>query len=182
MEGIIETERLLLRVFEETDLYDVMDIWGDEEVMKHCNGAIPQEQLHKALTAYASCHRINGISVYAVIEKKSGRVVGTAGFKVTKTKDVVELIYHFAKSAWGKGYATEATSACVQFAKTIPWLMKIFASADSKNAGSLKVLEKAGFEYRGMKWFEDTNQEEPYFELIICKRCDSNDKMDSNND
>ncbi|WP_246066931.1 GNAT family N-acetyltransferase [Cytobacillus solani] len=45
--------------------------------------------------------------------------------------------------------------------------MKIYASADPKNTGSLKILEKIGFKYKGMKWFEDTNQEEAYYEIQV---------------
>lgn len=77
------------------------------------------------------------------------------------------MIFHFAKNAWGKGYATEAAAACVHFAKMNPKVMKIYVSADPKNTGSLKILEKIGFKYKGMKWFEDTNQEEAYYEIQV---------------
>jgi len=167
MNVIAETERLQLRVFEKNDVEDAKAFWGNEEVMEHCSGAIPHEHLDKALEAYASCHETKGLSVYAVIEKESGRVVGAAGFNVRTTQETVELIYHFAKSAWGKGYATEAAGACVDFAKKHPRVMNIYASADPKNVGSLKILEKIGFEYKGMKWFDDTNQEEPYYEMNL---------------
>ncbi|WP_059351779.1 GNAT family N-acetyltransferase [Bacillus coahuilensis] len=72
-----------------------------------------------------------------------------------------------SKTSWGKGYATEAASVCVDFAIKNPTVKLIYASADSKYAGSLKILEKIGFEDKGMKWFDDTNQEEPYYELNI---------------
>lgn len=167
MEVIAETERLLLRVFNETDVEDAKAFWGDQEVMEHCLGAIPHDHLHKVLAAYAACHQEKGLSVYAVIEKESNRVIGSAGFNVRTTIESVELLFHFSKTAWGKGYATEAATACVDFAIKNPNLKMIYASAESKNTGSLKILEKVGFEYKGMKWFDDTNKEEPYYELNI---------------
>lgn len=167
MEVIAETERLLLRVFKEMDVEDAKAFWGDQEVMEHCLGAIPHDHLHKALAAYAACHKEKGLSIYAVIEKESSRVIGAAGFNVRTTIESIELLYHFSKTAWGKGYATEAAAACVDFAIKNPTVKMIYASADSKNAGSLKILEKVGFEYKGMKWFDDTNQEEPYYELNL---------------
>ncbi|MFT4412478.1 GNAT family N-acetyltransferase [Fredinandcohnia humi] len=114
MKRIAETERLLLRVFEVEDVDDVKRFWGDDEVMEHCLGAIPHEAIPRVLEAYANCHFEKALSVYAVVEKESGKVIGAAGFNVT---DKVELIYHYAKEVWGKGYATEAANACVNVAK-----------------------------------------------------------------
>ncbi|WP_273122459.1 GNAT family N-acetyltransferase [Bacillus weihaiensis] len=167
MEVIAETDRLLLRVFKETDVEAAMAFWGNQEVMEHCLGAIPHNHLHKALAAYATCQKEKGLSMYAVVEKESNRVIGAAGFNVRISSESVELLYHFAKVAWGKGYATEAAAACVKFAIENAKVKKIYASADKGNAGSLKILEKIGFENKGMKWFDDTKQKEPYFELNV---------------
>lgn len=164
---VAETQRLYLKVYEEGDIDDMKTFWGDQEVMEHCLGAIPHEHLFKVQEAYASCHEVNGLSVYAVVEKESGRVVGAAGFNVKDIQEPVELLYHFAKNVWGKGYATEAATACVEYAKQHPKVKKIYASAAPQNAGSLKILEKIGFDYLGVKWFEDTHQEEPYYEMKI---------------
>lgn len=167
MEVVTETERLMLKVFEKSDVNAMKTFWGDSEVMELCYGAVPHEHLLKVQEAYTGCHDVNGLSVYAVVEKESGNVVGAAGFNLKDIKEPVELIYHFAKSVWGKGYATETAMACVNFAKQHPQVKKIYASAAPNNKGSLKVLETIGFEYKGMKWFDDTNQEEPYYEMII---------------
>lgn len=113
MNVIMDTERLILKVFEETDVEDAKSFWGDQEVMEYCLGATPHDLLGKVLEAYASCHETKGLSVYAVVEKESGRVIGAAGFNVPTTVESVELLFHFAKSAWGKGYASEAAAACV---------------------------------------------------------------------
>ena len=167
MDIVYETERLLLKVFEPTDLEDVKSFWGNEEVMVHCLGAIPQELLPKVISSYTKCHEKMGISVYAVVDKKTMKVIGGAGFNVTTSPESVELLYHFAKESWGKGYATEAASACVQIAKANGKTKTIFASADPQNNTSLKVLEKIGFHYKGLKWTEDTKQNEPYYEMSL---------------
>lgn len=164
---ICETKRLILRNFEQSDAKDVEKFWGDEDVMEHSGGAVPHEFIPKVLASYLKCQTDKGISVYAVEEKESGRVIGAAGFNVRTSSEKVELVYHFAKDAWGKGYATEAARACIDFAKAKGNVGTIYASADLKNPGSLKILEKVGFDYKGMKWFEDTNQEEPYYEMVL---------------
>ena len=43
----------------------------------------------------------------------------------------------------------------------------ITASASPENKGSLQVLEKIGFTFIGMEWFDDTQQEEPCYEYRI---------------
>ncbi|QFF99646.1 N-acetyltransferase [Psychrobacillus glaciei] len=43
--------------------------------------------------------------------------MGSAGFNMTGLVNEVELIYHFSKKSWGKGYVTEAASACLELAK-----------------------------------------------------------------
>jgi [ribosomal protein S5]-alanine N-acetyltransferase len=167
MEIVYETDRLQLRLFEAGDVEDAMSFWGDQEVMAHCAGAIEQNFLPKVLESYQKCHVIKGLSVYAVVEKESGKVIGAAGYNVRDSVDTIELVYHFAKESWGKGYATEAAAACVNLAKQNKKVVKIYASADPLNASSLKILEKVGFHYQGLKWFEDTEQEEPYYEMVI---------------
>ncbi|WP_339149265.1 MULTISPECIES: GNAT family N-acetyltransferase [unclassified Sutcliffiella] len=165
--NVFQTERLTLRVLETIDTRALERIWGDEEVMELCTGATPHEKLPKTIEYYARCQDKKGLSVYAVVEKASGIVIGTAGFNVEEKLEKVELIYHFAKSFWGKGYATEAARACVEIAKANNAVRCVFASADPANKGSLKILEKIGFECKGLKWFDDTSQEEPYYVLIM---------------
>ncbi|MHC0037593.1 GNAT family N-acetyltransferase [Pseudoneobacillus sp. C159] len=167
MKSITETSRLVLRLFEANDVADAMSFWGNEEVMAHCNGAMAEDFLPKVLESYNRCHHVKGLSVYAVEEKETGTVIGAAGFNVRDSLDSIELIYHFAKDSWGKGYATEAAAACVQLAKGNSDVKMIYASADPNNAGSLKILEKIGFLNCGLKWFDDTQQEEPYYEMVL---------------
>lgn len=169
MKIISETKRLILKVFEIADLVDTKTFWGNDEVMQRCSGATPHDFLPRVIDSYFKCHEEKGLSVYAVVEKESGKVIGAAGFNLRTSTETVELIYHFAKESWGKGYATEAATECVNIAKANGNVKTIFASADPLNADSLKILEKIGFTYQGLKWFEDTEQEEPYYEMDLLR-------------
>lgn len=169
MGKLIETERLFLRVFSPEDLEAAKTFWGDAEVMKESGGAASPEVLPVILDGYRKCHDERGLSVYAVVEKSSGTVIGAAGFNIAYSVQDIELIYHFSRASWGKGYATEAAKACLELAQTHGNVKKLHASADPENQNSTKILEKIGFIYQGMKWFDDTNQEEPYYEFDIVK-------------
>jgi len=80
----------------------------------------------------------------------------------------ISLVYfYFAKAYWGKGYAAEASRACIKHAKDNLNINKIIASVDPSHSTSQRVLEKLGFQYKGMKWFEETKQEDLYYELLL---------------
>ncbi|MGE8203364.1 GNAT family N-acetyltransferase [Heyndrickxia sp. NPDC080065] len=167
MEIVFETERLYLCVFNDSYLNSVEEFWGDEEVMALCNGASSKDVILRVINGYRRCHEANSLSVYAVKEKESNEIIGAAGFNITDTLNHVELIYHFSKKSWRKGFATEAANACLELAKNHGGVKLISASADPQNMGSLKILEKIGFTYKGMKWFDDTKQEEPYYQYQL---------------
>lgn len=168
METVVyETSRLYVCVLDESHLSALQEIWGDEEVMALCNGATPHHLLLGPLNGYRKCHEVNGLSVYALKNKQTGEIIGTAGFNITGPLEEIELIYHFNKKFWGQGFATEAATACLELAKRHGAVKKVIASADMENIGSLKILEKIGFTYKGVKWFDDTQQEEPFYEYEL---------------
>ena len=167
MKTIYDTGRIMLRAFEDTDAEAAKKFWGDEEVMRYCLGATPHDKLPLILKAYRECHEAKGLSVYAVVEKETGTVMGACGFNVSGEIQEVELIYHFAKSSWGKGYATEAAKACLEIARGNSGVKRIHASVDPNNLDSHKILEKIGFVYAGKEWFEDTAQEESVYEIRL---------------
>ena len=82
---------------------------------------------------------------------RSARRAGppSAGAASTRTRSTgaggVEVGYFFAPAAWGKGYATELTRFCLEIARRRFRLPLVTAFAHPDNAGSRRVLEKAGF-------------------------------------
>lgn len=162
-----ETDRLLLRTLKTEDLDSVLDFWGNEEVMKYCGGAGSREREQKAIAFYINIQNEKGFSPFLVSLKENSEVIGACGFNPTENDYEIELIYHFAQKYWGKGYATEAANACINYVRENLKIQKIIASIDPNNNVSKKILGKLGFEFMGMKWFEDTKEEEPYFEMKV---------------
>ncbi|MCT4619858.1 MAG: GNAT family N-acetyltransferase [Marinisporobacter sp.] len=164
---VFETDRLLLRTLKHEDLDFVMNFWGNEEVMKYCGNNGSREREQKAIEFYIKLQKEKGFSTYAVILKENSEVIGACGFNPTKDDHKIELIYHFAIKYWGKGFATEAANACINYARENLKINKIIASIHPRNLVSKKVLEKLGFKFICMNWSEVTKQKEPYFELSI---------------
>ena len=163
-----ETERLLLRTFRLEDIDEVMKFWGNAEVMKYCYGAGSRERVEKSISHYAQNHEIRGFSVYIVIIMETGEIIGACGYNSTKNADEIELIYHYKKESWGKGYATEAAKACIKYAsENCKNINKITASVDPRHNASMKILEKLGFKYSHSEYCDKTKQNEPYYEIIL---------------
>jgi RimJ/RimL family protein N-acetyltransferase len=63
----------------------------------------------------------------------------------------IEIGYILKRSAWGKGYATEATDRLLKFAFEETPLEELVATTDPENTASQRVLEKCGLLYEGMR-------------------------------
>jgi ribosomal-protein-alanine N-acetyltransferase len=146
-----ETDRLRLRAFAPDDLDDLYAVFGDREVMKYISGGKPRtkDATRKGLLRSIAGWRERGFGLWAVAEKKSNRVVGYCGLMYLEDTPDVELAYGLAKSAWGKGFATEAARVALQFGLAELKLRRIVAVVNPRNTASQRVLEKLGMKYTG---------------------------------
>jgi RimJ/RimL family protein N-acetyltransferase len=153
MRVFLETERLLLRRFTESDVANLHELDGDPEVMRFINGGRPvsrdvirNETLPRFLRAY---ERFEGFGVWAAIERSTGQFVGWFEFYPRKDAgpEEVELGYRLRRSAWGKGYATEGSRALIRKGFTELGVQRVVAETMAVNAASRRVMEKAGLKY-----------------------------------
>lgn len=166
MPYFFETKQLTLRTMQAEDLEDITLIWGDKQVMQYSGGPSTTEKISRSIESYQRLYEEKGYSVYTVLLKENSRIIGVCGFNPSDNENEAELIYHLHPNYWGKGYATEAASACVKDLKDRKSdIKKIKASVDPNNPSSSKILSKIGMTAKGMKWFDDTQQEELYYEL-----------------
>lgn len=168
LKKILETDRLLLRVWAIEDIDTGISIWGDSDVMKYIDSGrtLNREEVENSLKAGILHQQKYGFQHWAVIQKEENKIIGCCGFNCTEEENVLELVFHFAKKYWGNGYATEAAKACLEYGFKKLKTNKIIAGAHPENKASQNVLEKIGFTHKGMQWFEDTQQEEPVYEIV----------------
>ena len=79
------------------------------------------------------------------IERQDGSRVGDLCFKGLPPDGCIEIGYGLFPEYWGQGYATEAVTAMVSWARTQPGVTAVEAEAEASNLASLRVLEKSGF-------------------------------------
>ena len=89
------------------------------------------------------------IMALAVHVKATLEFLGWCGLKYRAELNEIDLGYRFKKEGWGKGYATEAAYASIEYGFKKIGLQRILGRAEIDNIGSLKVLKKCGMNYIG---------------------------------
>lgn len=153
----IETERLILRPFNEQDCEAMFRIQSNPEMTRYT----PDEPwksiedayafLNFATRLYKNDKIIEGFRYFfAVVESASDKVNGYCGLGGPEfDRTLTEVFYSIDCPCWGKGYATETTKALLKYGFTNLNLNKIVGFADKDNIASIRVLEKAGLERIG---------------------------------
>ena len=151
----IETPRLVIRSFTRSDIPDYAAIVADPAVMKYLGKGSPLSR--GAADAYVEgCLRSErdlGYARYAVLLRAAGKLIGFSGFKLIN--GYVDFGYRLAAEHWGSGYATEAGRAVIAYGFEQLGLKSIVATADMRNAGSIRVIEKLGFTFERTDGFSD---------------------------
>jgi RimJ/RimL family protein N-acetyltransferase len=153
---LIETERLLLRKPEITDVDDMLDFVGDDEVMRWIGGeagdlAAAIESVERWIARWER----NGVGQFAVV--LDGRTIGRVGLLVwdartwvTSTYDQAgedaetELGWALTRRYWGHGYATEAARAAREWVYTERGVERVISLIAPDNIRSMRVAEKLG--------------------------------------
>lgn len=86
---------------------------------------------------------------FALVDRESRSVVGSAGFKGAPEEGMVEIAYGIVADYQGRGYATEAAAALVAFAFENARVSMIRAHTLPTVNASTRVLAKCGFEHIG---------------------------------
>ena len=151
MNLIIETNRLLLRPFILKDIEASYEMNLDAEVSKYTGdgGIVSKEEIERRIIGDVfGDYKKYGFGRLAVTLKGQNKFIGFAGLKYLADRDEVDLGYRLMRKYWGKGLATEAAKACVNYGFESLELNKIIALVLPENTASIRVLEKLGFEYK----------------------------------
>jgi RimJ/RimL family protein N-acetyltransferase len=151
---ILETERLLLREFDGGDAASFYLLGSDPEVIRYTGdpggGLTSIEHALEVLRARPLAdYRKYGYGRWACVLKASGEVIGFAGLKYLADSQEVDLGYRLLPAYWGRGLATEACRAVLDYGRTRLGLRRIIGLVDPENLASVRVLEKLGLTLAG---------------------------------
>jgi ribosomal-protein-alanine N-acetyltransferase len=142
----IETARLYLRPYVETDLPDAFAVLGDPETMSFYPQPYSESQAAANIRDSIETFRLHGYGRFALIEKRSGGYLGDCGITIQDidgTKEY-EVGYRIGKAHWGRGYAHEAAAAVVEYGFATLALQKLCSYMASDHRQSRRVAEKLG--------------------------------------
>jgi ribosomal-protein-alanine N-acetyltransferase len=148
MDKVIDTGRLILRKFDENDLEAFFRLCSQPQVIRYAQ-SVPLASLAEARelmrTAPFHDYATYGYGRFACVWKETGEVIGFSGVKFVPEINDTELGYRFLPEFWGRGLATEAGRASIEFARTDLRLARLVALVHPENVASAGVLTKLGF-------------------------------------
>lgn len=147
----LTTERLILRAFAEPDVEPMHRLMQDPEVMQFVGDRkVPTAQdSWRAVAGWIGHWALRGYGQWAVVERAGGQLVGRAGLINPEGWPGVEVGYLLGKRWWGRGYATEAAQAALDWAFGEHDFDRILSLIDPSNAASIRVAERLGETLRG---------------------------------
>jgi RimJ/RimL family protein N-acetyltransferase len=158
---VIETPRLRLRAHTLADYEAYCALWSEPAVTRFTIGKpLTREEMWSRLLRHAGHWSMLGFGVWLVEEKSTGDMVGEVGL-FDYQRDIVpqittpEIGWILSPSKHGRGYATEAVKAVVEWGRSHFAANELTAIIHPENEASLNVARKLGFtqygvtEYRG---------------------------------
>jgi len=121
------------------------------------------DDIQEVLTHYATGRNFT----WAVVHRADHKMIGRLGLGAVNERDArADLGYAYNRLYWGKGYATEAARAILQFGFDSLKLHRVGAIVLPDNIGSIRVLEKLGFQREGVR--RQAHSLRGSFEDLLC--------------
>lgn len=140
----LETDRLILRGPRAEDFEAWAAFAADEEVMRHIGGVQARPVAWRGMCSMVGAWQVRGFSMFSVIEKASGRWIGRLGPWEPEGWPGTEVGWALVRDAWGKGYATEGATACIDWAFDTKGWTEVIHTIEPANTGSQAVARRLG--------------------------------------
>lgn len=148
----LESDRLFFRAIKRSDLEDIYEYSSNPKTSQyllwspHQSISITKEFIEIVLSKYKS----GDYNDWAIIYKKTGKMIGTCGFtRIDEENNLVEIGYVLNPDYWGRGLATEAVKRVLKFAFEVMNVNRVEAKFMFGNDASLAVMKKAGMTFEG---------------------------------
>lgn len=170
---VLTNERLILRPMVVEDATEAYVRWLNDPVVNRYSEY--RFTTHTLESVYAYLERAcadEQTHFFAMVTRDDGRHIGNAklGPEDPHHKRASFGIMIGERSAWGKGYATEALALLEQYAFDALGLHKLTAGAVAENVGSIRMLEKRGFVVEGRRR-EHFRDGERFLDIIEFGKC-----------
>lgn len=138
----IRTPRLQLQPFDQSDAPSIAALYGDPEATRWMGGVKSQAEAAASVLRMRDSFNARGWGTLAVHLLDSTECLGYCGVRPLSHTQDVEIAFGIQRAHWGRGIATEASSACMSAAFTTLSLQSIVATVYPENTRSLAVIKK----------------------------------------
>ena len=151
----IETERLVLRQVELSDVPQMYENWqSDERVTKYLSWvAYPNiEYSYQIVEKWISMYHNLDFFLWLIVDKERNIPIGTIGVgDYGENWEFAEVGYCIGYNWWGKGYTTEALKAVLNYLMYKIGIPEIICCCERENKASARVMQKAGMQFKCTK-------------------------------
>ncbi|MCG9647312.1 GNAT family N-acetyltransferase [Vibrio brasiliensis] len=147
---MIETERLILRQWRDSDLPSYRDLNADHNVMRYFPSLLNSEQSDAQAEIIRQLIEQRGWGFWAVEVKQTQEFIGFVGLHQQAADSgipnspLVEIGWRLAEKFWGNGYAPEAARAALDYAFNQLELEQVYSFTALQNHPSQQVMKKLG--------------------------------------
>lgn len=146
----LETERLILRRWQDSDLEPFSAIVGDPEVRRYYPSTLTKDETKNLISRFESHFEEEGFGLFALELKSTGELIGYTGLNKPTFQahfmPCVEIGWQLARHQWGKGYAPEAARKVLENGFVRLNLAEIVSFTTVRNTQSRRVMEKLGMQ------------------------------------
>ena len=145
---MLQTQRLILRDWQQSDLEPFAQMNADAEVMRYFPATLSRSESDALVKRIEHHHQAHGFGLWAVEERSTGAFIGLIGLNVPTFEahftPTVEVGWRLAKVFWGKGYATEGARSAIYYGFEVIGLTEIVSFTAQLNLRSIAVMKRLG--------------------------------------
>lgn len=142
----LETKRMLMRQWQDEDLPDFAMLNADPDVMEYYPSTLSTEESNALAQKFAALIEQKGWGFWALENRNDASFMGFVGLHepsyTLPVTPCVEIGWRLAKGFWGKGYATEAAQAALDFAFRQLNLGEVYSFTSVVNKRSQAVMQR----------------------------------------
>jgi len=151
---VARTDRLTLRELSLDDVDSMFEVLGDPIAMEHYPAAKTRAETEGWIAWARDSYERNGFGLWAVEQSADGAFLGDCGpmLQPVEGELVPEIGYHIVRRDWGRGYATEAATACRDLVLGRLGFARVVSIVSPENLPSRRVAEKVHQTMREFVW------------------------------
>jgi len=146
--SIVETNRLILRQWRESDKLLFAAINADVKVMEHFPSTLSSKQSDASVARFSQQIEGQGWGFWAAEHRDTGEFIGFIGINYVADglpfAPCVDIGWRLARAHWGAGFATEGAAASLKFAFTQTGIKEVVSMTPTTNLASENVMRKLG--------------------------------------